>query len=559
MYINPQTDIRLLRGCPIDPEYINTIYFTNESFQSNYFMGLTKYNLNNYSYQRYKKGVLRVQILADNLYDINYMMFRNTAFGTKWFYAFVDHVEYVNDITSEIYYHIDDIQTWMFDWTFNQCFIERQHTATDEIGDNIIVEPVECGEYVYNNYEVLSMYRECVVIIACTDTDGSTDGYLYDRVYSACTLYAYSASNKTGIDDKINEFTVNPDAVVSIYMCPRFLIDPDGENDTIDSGNPLTLTETSGATNYITLDDIELTSSSDIDGYTPRNKKLFTYPYNFVNIINGEGANLALRYEYFNNLTPKCVVFGTVSQPVQLELHPTSYKGLADGTGASLPQPYMDEKITLHSFPQCSWNIDSFKVWIAQNCVPIMLNIGSTAMSTALATYTPAQIVDTGVQSAITGQNITRDIPEGFDFTSLKGSMASVNAFNRVSGLLTSIYNASCKADQTKGNLSSANASFANGEHVFHYGRMSVNRQQAEIIDSFFDRYGYAINKIDTPSYHTRTSWTYLKTCGCTINGNIPSDSQNNIEQIFNNGITFWINPLHVGDYSLNNDPIPTN
>ena len=150
MYITPQTDIRLLSGIPIDPNYNDTLYFSSPSAQTSYFMSKTKKNLNNYSYQRYAKNVLRVQMLADDIFDVNYMMFRNSAYGNKWFYAFVDRVEYVNDVTTEIYYHLDDIQTWYDSWVLNQCFIERTHTIRDRVGDSITPEPVEVGEYVYN-------------------------------------------------------------------------------------------------------------------------------------------------------------------------------------------------------------------------------------------------------------------------------------------------------------------------------------------------------------------------------------------------------------------------
>lgn len=85
MYIEPGTNIRILKDVPLDTTYDHTIFFTDGTTQENYFMGLQKYNLTNYTYQRVKKGVSRVGIKADNLYDCNYMMFQNTSFGSKWF------------------------------------------------------------------------------------------------------------------------------------------------------------------------------------------------------------------------------------------------------------------------------------------------------------------------------------------------------------------------------------------------------------------------------------------------------------------------------------------
>ena len=125
MYIQPQTNIKLLHNVPLDTTYDHTIYFESASAQTSYFSGLVKYNLTNYSYQRVKKGVARVGVKSDNLYDCNYMMFQNSAFGTKWFYAFITSVEYVNNETSDVFFEMDVMQTWFFDFELEHCFVER--------------------------------------------------------------------------------------------------------------------------------------------------------------------------------------------------------------------------------------------------------------------------------------------------------------------------------------------------------------------------------------------------------------------------------------------------
>ena len=134
MYIEPNSNIRILKDVPLDKTFDHTIYFNSASAQATYFMGLQKYNLNNYTYQRVKRGYARVGIKADNLYDCNYMMFQNTSYGNKWFYAFITSVEYLNNECSQIEFEIDVMQTWFFDYSLDQCFVEREHTVTDNIG-----------------------------------------------------------------------------------------------------------------------------------------------------------------------------------------------------------------------------------------------------------------------------------------------------------------------------------------------------------------------------------------------------------------------------------------
>ena len=194
MYIEPRTNIRILKKVPLDKTYDHTIYFNDASAQSSYFITLQKYNLTNYTYQRVKRGVARVGIVADNLYDCNYMMFQNTSFGNKWFYAFITSVEYINNECSEIQFEIDVMQTWFFDYNFDMCFVEREHTETDNIGDNIIPENLEVGEYVYNGYGKLTKLLDpLAVIIMISDEDESNDGTVYDGVYGGCTCLLYTS------------------------------------------------------------------------------------------------------------------------------------------------------------------------------------------------------------------------------------------------------------------------------------------------------------------------------------------------------------------------------
>ena len=123
MYIQPQTNIKLLRNVPLDPTFDHTIWFGDATSQYNYFAGKQAFNLTDYTYQRVNKGVSRVGIKADSLYNCNYMMFQNTAYGNKWFYAFITSVEFVNNECSEISFEIDVIQTWFFDYTIDMCFV----------------------------------------------------------------------------------------------------------------------------------------------------------------------------------------------------------------------------------------------------------------------------------------------------------------------------------------------------------------------------------------------------------------------------------------------------
>ena len=151
MYVQPNTTIHLIRNVGLDNSYTNTHYFSNVSQQYSYFVSHAKRTLNNYSYVIPSSDVIRVNIKADEIYDVNYIAFQNTNFGSKWFYAFVNSIDYVSNDVSDIHFEIDVIQTWLTEYQLKPCFIERQHVASDKIGENIVAESVEVGEYVGND------------------------------------------------------------------------------------------------------------------------------------------------------------------------------------------------------------------------------------------------------------------------------------------------------------------------------------------------------------------------------------------------------------------------
>ena len=532
MYITPQTNIRLLSNCPCDPDYTNTIHWYDRASQSAYFASLTKYNLNSYTYQRYAKNKLRVNILADNLYDVNYMMFQNSAFGNKWIYAFVTNVEWLNNVTTEITYEIDDMQTWYMDYTLQKCFVERQHSTTDEIGDNILPENVELGEYVFNNYASISEYNvdgtstkinpnDLVTVVAVIDVDNdeelSADGAMFERVYTGAKLWVYDNSI-SGVEDAINakldEFKKRPDAVVSIYTAPRQAVN------WVIANNGSCVNDHVGVSNNpypVTFD--KITSNALIDGYKPRNNKMYTYPYNFLNIDNGKGDSMTLRYEFFNTvkaLQPQVNVYFNLLAPANVVLQPRNYKGVE----ASIH----NESLTLDNYPLCCWSIDSWQAWFSQNALPYAgsaVGVVGTAGLSALGMVSGAAVVGAGAAA--------------------------------IGMALNGGYRAAIGAEITKGNFNGGNTSVANNIQSFFVGRMSVAENYARVIDDYFTRYGYAQKRVMTPVRDARARWTYIKTIGCTISGTIPADSEKKIQSIYDKGITFWINPSEVGNFDLNN------
>lgn len=139
MIIAPNSNAKLLTGVPIDSSYNHTVWFDNTAEQKAFFDGHVKsdvvtssgqtftFSLTGLTNQRVERNYISVNIPYALLLDINYVMFQNTMYdATKWFYGFVTNIEYVNTVTTNVYYEIDLIQTFLFDFRLQNVRIDRE-------------------------------------------------------------------------------------------------------------------------------------------------------------------------------------------------------------------------------------------------------------------------------------------------------------------------------------------------------------------------------------------------------------------------------------------------
>lgn len=503
MYIEPNSIIKLLTNCPLDNTYDHTIYFSNSSNQYSYFNGLTKYTFSNVSYNRINRGKFRVERKADDLYNCNYLMYQNTNFGKKWFYAFITGVEYVNNITSEITFEIDVMQTWFFETEIESCFVEREHVMNDSIGANLQPEPVNLGEYTSNGYSDTGLLDDPVVVLNSNiNADGEeitpivAGGVFHGVGFMFANADASGAEAINKILNRLNGWDELNENITSCYMYDRHFLDTDH----ITVTNPASYT-ISKSKRY-----------SNLDGYTPKNNKLYTYPYNYLLVTTDSGDSVTLHYELFSGSSCSFKITGDVSSNPQVICDPLNYKGCS---------VYRNERLTLGGFPQCSFNIDAFKAWLAQ---------------TASNPNIPISTAQSAVQGGLAGGGLGAAIGAGSALasTALGGTMAIVNP------------------PIVKGTPSSS-VSYAAHTKDFYFFPISVQYDFAKRIDEFFDVYGYAVNEHKIPNRNGRPHWNYVKNKQTNLVANAPADDVRKIVDIYNHGITFWRNGNEVGNYGLNN------
>lgn len=571
--IVPNSEVYILKNVPLEPSFDHTVWFDSPEQQATAF---TTYALafyfNKVSYQRYPRPYITLDKTADELYNCNYMMFRNTAYGTKWFYAFITQIEYISNTTSRIYYTIDPMQTYLFDVNVGECFVEREHAMTDAIGDNLNPESFELGEYVYDADYFPNLFLKANYVICILATwkavyednkwvikDASTGGVggVDSGIYTGLTknLFTYDIDNPKACVQDANAVIEaatkanKADGIVSITMYPKFFMNWSITGDL--------------ATGLVphTVDSIPAFTGT-FDGYKPKNNKLYTAPFCgvYVDNLQGNAANYA--YEYFANRKPVFNIVGAVNGNLECASIPLNYKGLPTN---------FQESLIMGGFPQCAWNVDTFKAWIAQNKYAIAAGVANTAIDTVKQVALAATGVGmagevAGMSAAMSGAGSAQTIQAVGQYANAYQNAQNVSyntqgdILNKTINLVAQVKTASTQPNHARGQQSSS-VFCAMGYQGFHYMPYRIQGQFAKIVDDFFSMYGYKTNRLKVPNRNGRKAWNYVKTCGCNLTGSAPADVTASLVQIYDKGITFWRciglsagNPFtRVGDYSLDN------
>lgn len=527
MYIEPNSVIRVLRNVPLDNTYEHTIYFASKVLQQNYFMSLTAYSFTQQTYQRVQNNKMRVQRNANDLYNCNYVMFQNTSYGDKWFYAFILGVEYINNATAEITFEIDVMQTWHFDYNLGQCFVEREHSVRDDMYGNLVEENLECGqETVATSVDNIDLNRMNVAMLVGKYGNNALSGSVYNNVYTPLDVRAgISASDTRSLDYAINQVVDagGENAIVAIYQYPAVLGDTTATS-------PYTTTKT------ITQ------NTANINGYVPKNKKLFSYPYSSIIVSNNSGQTAQYKWELWGTKNQATfAMHGVLATVPSCFCYPTNYRGISND---------YDSGITLNSFPQCAWTGDAFKAWWAQNKNSVTTSLVAGAITGAVGLGLAA-VMPVGAAGAMAGASyVTRGA------LAATGVRTVTHTASNVATALARVNDLQNTPAQVHGQsqMDSMNAGIGRIKYTFY--SMTIRAEYAKIIDEYFNVYGYATKRVKVPNTSARPFWNYTKTSGCVIHGSVPADDAKAICHIYDSGITFWRDGAYVGNYTLNNAPV---
>lgn len=210
--------------------------------QLSYFTSLVPDNrfiFTDFSYQR-KDNIIRVPINAEILFanGINYCFYNNTHYGNKYFYCYIERIEFINENMTALHIKTDVFQTWYFEMEIKTSFVERETVLNDDIFKHTLPENLSVGdlrtEKIYdicegklnaqsqsefvNNYYVCLMTTE---IINNLGTGIPQSERFAGGTVSGCFNYAFKDLYEFGAGVKIVNEQGKIDSVVCCISIPK--------------------------------------------------------------------------------------------------------------------------------------------------------------------------------------------------------------------------------------------------------------------------------------------------------------------------------------------------
>lgn len=496
--VTPNTIVKLYSGVPCDPTYQNVLQWDSVEEQNQFFANMVP--VATYTDVQFYQPTrqLRVKRQMENCYNINYVAYQNHRYGNKWFYAFVDSMEYLSAESTGLNLSEDIWATWQFDLTFNKSFVERETVSNDGIGVHTLMENLETGDYITTAHSYTRFTPDDMrVIIAMTGVPDAIKqklgevashinpptvlrGIAFPVYWIECGV-ASNASSMTAAQIIIDAYTeiAQLDAIVGVFTVTKI-----GEN-------------------YATMESLGAYPARTLS-FVPRNNKLYCYPYCALNIISSSGDAKTFRYERMAN--GGATGFFKIIHP--FGMRPTLSATMENYAGNNID---IQDQISLSGFPVLPWVNNGYQDWLAKHKYTMATEFGA-----GLATLAVGGL--TGNPLAIAG-----------------GISATLTSLSKVA-------QAEHLPNNLNGTIESTDANAISGKSGFYANCVSVRPEYGRVIDNFFSQYGYKVSTLKDVELHNRQNWDFVQTIGCNVVGRCPATALNAIKEAFDKGVTLWHN-----------------
>lgn len=494
-------------GIPWDNNYKHLRLFNSESDAKSFVISKQKYTKTENAYIS-KSNTIMVDGYADQYRDCNYILFNNTDYTSKWYFAFITNVEYRADKTARITFEVDVFQTWFYSLQIQPCFVEREHVNDDTIGINTVPENIVMGDPVCSGSS--NQYIPHTWWLYVTQLADGVEELVTEVINPGDRENATSGYYKLGLSDRSAVYPV-----VKLYT---------------EKGMLESVVSMFSLTSEDKLGPFALTVDDTFGDYTPKNNKLLCYPYNYMTVVLA-GSERAYRYEWFANRNPQFKLKQPLYAGGSTYLYPIDYQKQA-GTGAD--DFALESSVMTGSYPTSSFGANQFQNYLVQNGPQIAISLAGD------------------LASVVGGIGAMAAAPATAGISGAAGASAFTSGAVGIANTVADIYKHSLVSETVKGSQCVSNLAY-DTQLIIRLKNMQILPEYARIIDDYFNAFGYKVCRIKQPNIKGRASWNYVKTIDSNLTGDAPENAVQTLRAILDRGVTFW-HTNNVGDYSLNNE-----
>lgn len=558
--IAPTSTIELYSGVEIANG--QQVVFASAAGQNAYFQARVAQSSVNCSYVR-KTGSLKVEAPASTVANCNYIGFRNASFENRVFFARIVNWEYINNVTTEISYAIDYFQSYMFDVTYDNALIVREHLSETDF-QKAAADPWDNSIYEFQTNENLAVSDDmfeistdedvaipnlgsnyAVLCIATWADAGGEESAWYSLLSENCTWgiradgdsinaipvavgvppFKFPMLNpfdvvvieigedytgaKTKIKNILNYMTVNniTEELLGIYMMPYFILGiwlNSTDSQVWNGRAQIALPDFSGDGSYV-------------------NKKLYRSPFAFCECVADSNIK-EYKYENFSDRSDDSIKFtivGSLDNIPIVSILPMNYK-----TQFTAPEGSPDawngnllERIDINNIPQIAFTIDSYLAFVGQQYQQVLSQTDAVITTNESVDVLESSPSPEGFFPWLQRQvkDIGNSIGTLFD---TRGNMAAqlqrdadrdlrseaANSIRNTSGdYVSNVYGRAQQAyalheyHAGTGNTIPLYAGFTGSPSGFYFLRRSLKTAIGAVYDYYFSEYGYTSNRVGVP------------------------------------------------------------
>ena len=602
------TNVRLLSGVPFYNDYKDTRWFDTKAQQTAYFLNRAcPKSMQQVTFQRFEdKTYIAVSAPIDDLRSVNYLMFQNAKTYDKWFYAFVTKLEYKNTGTTYVHFQLDVLQTWRFDYGFKPSFVLREHTplwyADGTPVRNTVPEQLNYGE-AYNivyrhNFQPFNGMKFLVIIANSTlhqsvaedfvpgDIVGSKMGVPQPLSYYVVPFYPsgkpiyYDANQSTPIstpEEVFRSLYTSPQSVnqiVSAYVTDYTglkatvtqnavnnggvfgdVITFNGADQTVswelwsdnETGN-VTLYYVKAANSFWPLKQQILPDKYDVLSPVGESK-LLMYPYTVGILTDYKGNQYEFRLEDITNNYLTILLRGGLGTSNKTMFALADYNNISMGTLEEGTQPHAMDHALIdnepHDIPVVT---DYLASYMQGHKNSIQANRNQIAFNGAMNTASGVAGIAGSLASPVgTASGVANGV-----VNTVQGAGNAVLQLQSINAQIKDISNVPPSIAKMGSNIA---FDYGNNYEGYNIVIKQIKPEYQKKLSDFWHAYGYKVNELKVPNFHTRLSWNYVQTLNCRILADLNNEDLAELKAIFDNGITLW-HTDDIGNYDLMNGGI---